>query len=113
MGASIHNHFWDHLVSTGLVGGIPYLLFHLLILVSALSLFARSRGITKAVASVLSASVFITYLAYQFAPLFFVAVFAVTCGLVVALNRDECPMGQPLASVEPDTGGDCGARPTG
>ena len=106
---SIHNHFWDHLVSTGLVGGIPYLLFHLLIMVSALSLFARSRGITRAVASVLSASVLITYLAYQFAPLFFVAVFAVTCGLVVALNGDDCRGLQPLAPVEADAGGDCGA----
>jgi len=106
---TIHNHFWDHLVATGLLGGIPYLLFHLLILVSALRLFARSRGITRAVASVLSASVLITYLAYQLAPLFFVAVFAVTCGLIVALNRDECPAGQPLASVEAHAGGDCGA----
>ena len=78
-------------------------------MVSALSLFARSRGITRAVASVLSASVLITYLAYQFAPLFFVAVFAVTCGLVVALNGDDCRGLQPLAPVEADAGGDCGA----
>jgi O-antigen ligase len=83
---SIHNHFLGYLVATGLVGGVPFFLFHLGILASAFRLFARSRGAGREVAAVLCTGVLVTYLAYQFAPLAFVAVFAVVCGLVVALK---------------------------
>jgi hypothetical protein len=88
-GANIHNHFWEHLVSTGIVGGIPYLLFHMLILVGALRLLGSSRPSFRAIAVVLVVSVSATYLAYQFSLLFFTSVFALICGLVLALNREE------------------------
>lgn len=86
---ALHNHFWDQFVSTGLVGGTPYLLFHMLILVSALRLLGSSEIVPGAVARALSVSVAVTYLAYQFFPGFFVSSFAVICGLVVSVRRDE------------------------
>ncbi|UCC77925.1 MAG: hypothetical protein JSW37_06045 [Anaerolineales bacterium] len=86
---NIHNHFWEHVVSTGIVGGVPYLLFHLLILVRALQLMGSLRPSVRAAAHVLVVSVSGTYLAYQFSLSFFTSVFAVLCGLVLALRREE------------------------
>ncbi len=86
----IHNHFWEHIVATGIVGGLPYILFHLLILVHALRLLGSSTGaIYRAVALVLVVSVSATYVAYQFFPGFFTSVFAAVCGLVVSVRREE------------------------
>jgi hypothetical protein len=90
----IHNHFWEQLVSTGILGGIPYLLFHMLILVSALRLLGSSRSSVGAVAKALTVSVSATYLAYQFFPGFFTPVFAVLCGLVVSAQREEQRLGR-------------------
>lgn len=86
---NIHNHFWEHVVSTGIVGGVPYLLFHLLILVRALQMLGSLRPSVRAAAHVLVVSVSGTYLAYQFSLSFFTSVFAVLCGLVLALRREE------------------------
>jgi len=91
----IHNHFWEQLVSTGILGGIPYLLFHMLILVSALRLIGSSRSSVKAVAKALIVSVSATYLAYQFFPGFFTPVFAVVCGLVLSAQREEQQLSRP------------------
>jgi hypothetical protein len=91
----IHNHFWEQLVSTGVLGGIPYLLFHMLILVSALRLMGSSRSPVRAVAKALTVSVSATYLAYQFFPGFFTPVFAVLCGLVVSAQREEQRLSSP------------------
>jgi O-antigen ligase len=88
-GMNIHNHFWEQFVSTGIVGGIPYLLFHLLILVGALRLLGSSRPSLRAVALVLVVSVSATYLAYQFSLAFFTSVFAVICGLVLSVKRED------------------------
>jgi hypothetical protein len=85
----IHNHFWEQLVSTGILGGLPYLLFHMLILVSALRLLGSSRSSSRAVAAALVISVSATYLAYQFFTGFFTPVFAVICGLVLSVQRQE------------------------
>lgn len=86
---NIHNHFWEQFVSTGILGGIPYSLFHLLILVGALMLLGSSRPSLRAVARVLVVSVSATYLAYQFSLGFFTSVFAVICGLVLSVKREE------------------------
>lgn len=91
----IHNHFWEQLVSTGILGGLPYLLFHMLILVSALQLLGSWRSSVRAVAKVLVVSVSATYLAYQFFTGFFTPVFAVLCGLVLSVQREEQRLGRP------------------
>jgi hypothetical protein len=88
-GPNIHNHFWEQFVSTGIMGGIPYVLFHMLILVSALRLLGSSRPSLRAVAIVLVVSASATYLAYQFSLGFFTSVFAVVCGLVLSARREE------------------------
>jgi hypothetical protein len=94
----IHNHFWEQVVATGILGGIPYLLFHLLVLIYALQLFGSTCGLCKAVASALVVSVSATCLAYQFFPGFFTSVFAVVCGLVISVRRDEKVTGRLLDS---------------
>lgn len=94
---SIHNHFWEHVVATGIVGGIPYLLFHTWILVSALQLLGSARATIRAVAKALVVSVSATYLAYQFSAGYFTSVFAVVCGLVISAGADEQPIAQPIA----------------
>jgi hypothetical protein len=86
---NIHNHFWEHIVSTGLAGGIPYVLFHLLILVGALRLLGSDRSGERAVAIVLVVSISATYVAYQFFMGFFTAEFAMVSGLVLLLRREE------------------------
>lgn len=92
---SIHNHFWEHVVATGIVGAIPYLLFHMWILVSALQLLGSERSTISAMARALVVSVSATYLAYQFSAGYFTSVFAVLCGLVICAGRKEQPIGQP------------------
>ena len=87
--ANLHNHFWEQFVSTGVLGGVPYLLFHMLILVGALRLLGSSRPQLRAVARVLVVGVSGAYLAYQFSLGFFTSVFAVICGLVLSLMREE------------------------
>ncbi len=88
-GKNIHNHFWEHVVSTGILGGIPYLLFHMLILVGAMRLLGSWQPSSRTVAVVLVVSVSATYLAYQFSLSFFTSVFAVICGLVLTLEHEE------------------------
>jgi len=88
-GVNIHNHFWEQFVSAGILGGIPYLLFHMLILVGALRLLGSSRPSLRAVALVLVVGVSATYLAYQFSLGFFTSVFAVICGLVLSIKPKE------------------------
>lgn len=88
-GANIHNHFWEQFVATGILGGIPYVLFHMFILVGALRLLGSSRLSLRAVAIVLVVSVSATYLAYQFSLGFFTSVFAVICGLVLSARRED------------------------
>ena len=104
--AAIHNHFLEQMVSTGLVGGVPYLLFHLWILVSALQLLGGWRQSQLVVPISLLVSVAATYLAYQFFPGFFTSVFAVVCGLVLAVVRQErrLPEATGNASGTPSTG---------
>lgn len=98
---NIHNHFWEHMVSTGIVGGIPYILYHLLILVGALRLLGSDRMLLRAVAIVLVVSVSATYLAYQFFLGFFTAVFAVICGVVLSMRREE--RSRPVVSSRPSS----------
>jgi hypothetical protein len=105
----IHNHFWEHLVSTGLAGGIPYLLFHMLILVLALRLCAHPQSMTRAVASILSVSVMVAYLAYQFAPMFFVSVFALISGLVVSASHNPGQARQTRTAQDAPNAGEDGA----
>jgi hypothetical protein len=88
-GQNIHNHFWEHVVSTGIVGGVPYLLFHMLILVRALQLLGSPRPSVRAFAFAFAVSVSGTYLAYQFSLSFFTSVFAVLCGLLLSLEREQ------------------------
>jgi O-antigen ligase len=85
----VHNHFLEQLVATGLIGGIPYLLFHLFILVRALRAAGDSELSRAAVARVLATGVLVTYLEYQFFPGFFVSPFAIMCGLIFCLERDK------------------------
>ncbi len=80
----IHNHLLEQLASTGLVGGAPYVLFHVLVLVSALRQLGHHQGLSQAVSRVLCVSVLATLFAYQFFPGFFVSTFAVISGLIVA-----------------------------
>lgn len=98
---AIHNHFWEHVVATGIVGSVPYLLFHMWILVSALRLLGSRRASVRAMAKALVVSVSATYLAYQFSAGFFTSVFAVVCGLVICAGREGQPLHQsatgPLA----------------
>jgi hypothetical protein len=92
---SIHNHFWEQVVATGIVGAIPYLLFHMWILVSALQLLGSGRSSVSAMAKALVVSVSATYLAYQFSPSYFTSVFAVLCGLVICAGREKQPIDRP------------------
>lgn len=85
----IHNHFLEQLVATGIIGGVPYLLFHLLILVRALRAAGDSDLSRAAVSRALVTGVLVTYLEYQFFPGFFVSPFAIMCGLIVCLERDK------------------------
>ncbi len=85
----IHNHLLEQFVSTGLVGGIPYLLFHMLVLVTALRLLEHPPLWTGTAARVLVVGVVATLFAYQFFPGFFVSTFAVLGGLVASLARQR------------------------
>ncbi len=82
----IHNHFFEQFVATGLVGGIPYLLFHLLVLAGAVRLMGQAPLHLGAAARTLVISVLSIYLAYQFFPGFFVSIFALISGLVLWLK---------------------------
>jgi O-antigen ligase len=88
-GPGVHNHFLEQLLATGLLGGIPYLLFHAWILVAALRLLGNDRRVPHTIAAALAVSVTATYLAYQFFPGFFTSVFAVICGLLLGALREE------------------------
>lgn len=83
----IHNHLLEQLASTGLVGGIPYVLFHVLILVGAMRQLGHRKGLSQSVSRVLCVSVLATLFAYQFFPGFFVSTFAIISGLVVSRRR--------------------------
>ncbi len=85
----VHNHFLEQLMSTGVVGSVPYLLFHFWVLFAAVRLLASPQPRSRAVAAALVVSVAATYLAYQFFMGFFSPVFALLCGLVLALQRQE------------------------
>jgi O-antigen ligase len=83
----VHNHLLEQLVSTGLVGGIPYVLFHVLILVGSLRQLGHREGLSRSVSRVLCVSVLATLFAYQFFPGFFVSTFGVISGLIVSRRR--------------------------
>jgi O-antigen ligase len=89
----VHNHFLEQLMSTGVVGSVPYLLFHFWVLFTAVRLLASPQPSSRAVAMALVVSVAATYLAYQFFLSFFTPTFALLCGLVLSVQRQE------LASV--------------
>ncbi len=84
--AGIHNHFWEQFVSTGLLGGIPYLLFHVLVLRTTLMLTGQSPGVSRTVARVVCASVLAAYLGYQSFAGYFTSSLAVLYGLVLGLK---------------------------
>lgn len=96
----IHNHLLEQLASTGLAGGIPYLLFHVLILVGALRQLGHHEGLSESVSRVLCVSVLSALFAYQFFPGFFVSTFAVIGGMIVSRRRmaDEAHVLQVPAS---------------
>lgn len=86
--AGIHNHFWDQFVSAGLLGGIPYLLFHVLVLRKALMLAGQEQGALRVVSRVVCASVLAAYLGYQSFAGYFTSSLAILYGLILSLWRD-------------------------
>jgi len=85
----IHNVFLEQMVATGLVGGVPYWLFHALILVAALRACGDRRPALAGLGRVLAPAVLVVYLTYQFFPGFLNTPFAVLSGLVAALARER------------------------
>jgi hypothetical protein len=107
----IHNHFWAQFVATGLLGGIPYLLFHMLILVQALSLAGRGAGKRRSIACAVSAAMMATYLAFQSFAGYFTSSLAILCGLVLSLSAQggasgvaPAPALTPPANANPAAG---------
>lgn len=94
----IHNHFWEQFVSTGLLGGIPYLLFHMLVLQTALRQSGRAQGASRTVARAVCASVLAAYLGYQSFAGFFTSSLAILYGLVLSLRRNA-PVAGALTSL--------------
>jgi O-antigen ligase len=87
--ASIHNHFGEQIVSTGLVGGLPYLLFHLWVLAQALQLLGLVSDSVQPLARTLVVSVLSIYFTFQFFSGFFVSTLAVVVGLIVSLRAQH------------------------
>ena len=69
----------------------------MLILVGALRLLGSSRSSSRVIAVVLVVAVSATYLAYQFSLSFFTSVFALLCGLVVSVQREDCRLSDAAA----------------
>ncbi|MBM4431502.1 MAG: hypothetical protein FJ026_14330, partial [Chloroflexi bacterium] len=96
--SGIHNHFGEQIVSTGLVGALPYLGFHLWLLAQALQLLGHASGHVQTLARTVAVSVLSIYLAFQFFPGFFVSTLAVVAGLLVSLRAQNMG-GGPAQSV--------------
>jgi len=85
----VHNHFLEQMVATGLLGGLPYWLFHALILVATLRACGDDRPELGGLGCVLAGATAVTFLMYQFFPGYLTTPFAVVCGLVAALARQH------------------------
>ncbi len=96
--AGIHNHFWEQFVSTGLLGGIPYLLFHAAVLQTALRLAGQVRGASRTVARVVCASVLAAFLGYQSFAGYFTSSLAILYGLTLSLKRNALMVGARASS---------------
>lgn len=93
VGNGIHNHLLEQLVATGLLGGLPYITFHILILFQAWKIYYLSSGKEgRVLGGILFVGSVATLLEYQVFPGFIVEVFAFICGLIMALHATNIDM---------------------
>jgi hypothetical protein len=83
--ASIHNHFWEQVVATGIAGGLPYLLFHVLVAVALLRSAGHCDSRYGAIGRTISAAVFGIFVGFQSFGAFFPATLAVLYGIALAI----------------------------
>ena len=87
MGTGIHNHFVEQYVATGFIGGSFYLLFYLLLLLSAWRAFVRGTSLAvRMVAAIFFAGYMAVLLEYLVFPGFLAEAAAWLTGLILALN---------------------------
>lgn len=85
IGEDIHNHFLEQFVATGLVGGLPYLLFHLSILVKTWRMLSLPKDMeVRGLGGIMFVGVTATLLEYQVFPGFFTEAAAFLFGLVMS-----------------------------
>ncbi|MEZ4864518.1 MAG: O-antigen ligase family protein [Caldilineaceae bacterium] len=84
-GAGIHNHFLEQFVATGLLGGLPYLSFYLLMVWNAWQTLTRSdQAELRGFGCIFLIAMIATIMEYQVFPGFLVETVGLLCGLILS-----------------------------